>query len=278
MTSRYLTLTTLVVAPTLVASTAAADEASPKPPPGLTLPAGKLNVAVNLEIAMTADQVAKPISISPDVSYGVTSDLTVALVHSRFATTGFRAGVGGGLCVTGTDGGCAEVYDNVGVEGWYSLARGALAVAAGGGAHAVKLHDGFYDLKAGAKIRYAVIDKVALHVQTNLLIAVTKREDAAGARLNKDSLWVPVVVTYKATPELTVGLGSGIKGPLSGFGDAWQVSLGALITYAIDPATGVGASWIFGQVLSGATNPPAPGPAVEGFDFRGLQIWGTLMF
>lgn len=278
MTSKYLSLATLVVAPTLLAATAVADEAAPKPPPGLTLPAGKLNVAVNLEIEMTKDKVAKPVSISPDVSYGVTSDLTVALVHSRFATTGFRAGVGGGLCVTGTDKGCPEVYDNVGVEGWYSLARGRLAVAAGGGAHALRLNDGYYDLKAGAKIRYGLVDKVALHVQTNLLIALTKREDDAGARLNKDTLWVPVVATYQALPALTVGLGSGIKGPLSGFGDAWQVSLGALVTYAIDPATGVGASWIFGQVLGGASDPPAPAPAATGFDYRGLQIWGTRTF
>ena len=280
MLSTRLTLATLAVAPTLLSIPASADDAAPvaaAPAPGLTLPAGKVNLAVNLEIQMTADKVGKPVSVAPDVSYGVTPDLTVALVHSRFATSGFRAAVGGGLCVTGEDNGCPEVYDNVGVEGWYSLSRGQLAIAAGGGVHAVSLANDFYDLKAGAKLRYTM-DKVAVHALPSVFIALTEREDDAGARKNPDQLWVPVQLTYKATGEVTVGVGSGIKGPLSGFGDAWEVPLGAMATYAIDPVTTVGGSWVFGKLVGGAPNPPEPAPAATGVDYRGLQVWGSRTF
>ena len=266
-------------ADTAVAPTDAVATPAPKPPaPGLTLPKGKINVAVNLEVNMTADKVGKPISISPDVSYGVTPDLTVALVHSSFALTGFRAKAGAGICVTGTENGCSKVYDNVGAEAWYSVARGPTAVAVGGGVHAIRLDGGFYDLKVGAKLRHAM-GKIGVNVMPSLLIAMTERGEVNGVRVSPDSLWVPVLATYKATKEVTVGLGTGLKlVDLSAAGDSWEVSLGAVGTYAIDPTTTVGASWIFGKVLAGIDNPPDPAPAVKGLDFRGLQVWGAKTF
>jgi|JI10StandDraft_1071094.scaffolds.fasta_scaffold23748_4 hypothetical protein len=263
--------TTLLIATTtttLLATAAWADA----PKPGLTLPKGKLSVAVNLEIEMSADRVAKPISLSPDVSYGVTPDLTVALVHSRVGLTGFRAAVGGGLCLTGEDNGCVAVYNNVGAEGWYNVARGPLAAAVGAGFHATNLDAGFYHAKVGARVRYTA-GQLGVHFSPSVLIAAAKRDEGG-----VDSIWLPVQGTYKATPELTVGVGTGIKGPLDGFGDAWQVPVGVMGTYAIDPATTVGASWVFGQLLGGATNPPDPAPPVKGVDYRGLQIWGARTF
>ncbi len=85
--------------------------------------------------------------------------------------------------------------------------------------------------------------------------------------------------TAEANQALTVGLGTGLKAlDLSAFGDSWEVSLGAVATYAIDPATTVGASWIFGKVVAGYDNPPDPAPAVKGLDFRGVQVWGAKTF
>ncbi|MEZ4401161.1 MAG: hypothetical protein R3B06_14140 [Kofleriaceae bacterium] len=254
---------------------AAAEEAAR--PPGLTLPAGKLNVMVNLEVEMSADRVAKPLALSPDVAYGVTPDLTVALVHSKFGLTGFRAAAGGGLCVTGTDGGCARVYNNVGGEAWYNVARGQLAAAVGGGVHATSFEAGFVDAKLGARLRWTA-GKVALSASPSVELALTKRDDGAGNRLNKDRLWLPVLAMYKATPALQVGAGTGLKAPLTGFADAYQIPLGVTATYAFDPATSVGAAWVFGAVVGGATNPPAPAPGVKGLDVRGLQVWGSRTF
>jgi len=256
---------------------ALADEPAAPPAPAAPgqLAAGKLNLAVNLEVNMSADLVAKPLSIAPDVAYGVTPELTVMLVHSRYGITGFRATAGGGLCLTGTDGGCPKVYDNVGAEAWYDVARGPTAVSVGGGFHAISFDRGFYDLKVGAKLRHTH-GTISIITLPSVLVAATKRSDMVK---NKDSLWIPVVGMYKATPELSVGLGTGIKAQdLSAFGDSWEVSLGALATYAIDPATTVGGSWIFGKVLAGVDNPPSPAPAVKGLDFRGLQVWGARTF
>jgi hypothetical protein len=100
-----------------------------------------------------------------------------------------------------------------------------------------------------------------------VFIAVTERsaETAMGTRVFPDRLWLPVQAMYRVTDPLTLGLGSGIKGPLQGFGDAWEVPLGCMAQYAIDPSLGVGASLVFGKVLGGADG--------TGFDSRGVQAW-----
>ena len=134
--------------------------------------------------------------------------------------------------------------------------------------HALNLDAGFYGAKLGARLRHTH-GKLAVHTLPSLIVAVTKREDDTGARLNKDTLWIPVQLTYKATPALTAGFGTGVKGPLSGFGDGWQVPLGVMATYAIDPDTTCGASWVFGQAFAGTA---------DGFDQRGLQVWVTRLF
>ncbi len=251
----------------------AAPAPAPAPPPGITLAKATINIAVNLELNVSAEAVGKPVSIAPDVSYGVSDDLTVALVHSTFATTGFRAKAGGALCLTGKDNGCVGVYNNVGAEAWYSLARGPLAVAAVGGFHALNLDAGFYDLKVGAKLKYTA-GKVAVISQPSVLVGLTKRK-VADVATNKDTLWIPVQVTYKVSAPVTVGVGSGLKGPLQGFGDGWQVPLGFMGQYAVNKQLGVGLSWTFGALVGGATNLPDPAPAAKGIDPRGLQLWAS---
>jgi len=259
----------LTVTSLLAAGTASAER------PHLTLPKGSVQVAANLEINMSADAVAKPLSLAPDVGYGLSDDLTLALVHSRYAITGLRANAGGGLCLSGSDGGCVAVYNNVGAEAAYDLGQEGLGLAAVAGFHALNLDAGLHALKIGVRVRYPA-GKLAINAAPSLLIAVTKREDDAGNRLNKDTLWVPVQATYKATPEVTVGVGTGLKGPLSGFGDAWQVPLGFMVQYAFDKQLGVGASWVFGQLVGGAA--PAPAPDPTGTELRGPQLWATYTF
>lgn len=127
-------LTALVLAAPLASTAVAA--------PPLTLPAGKLNVALNAELGMNDGAAAEPISLSPDVSYGVSDALTA-----------------------------------------------------------------------------------------------------------------------------TKTLGSGIKGPVQGFGDAWEVPLGFMGQYAVDPSLGLGASLVFGKVVGGAD--------ATGFDYRGVQLWAS---
>lgn len=262
-----------VVAGALLESLAVARaQAAPPRPASLTLPAGKLNVIATVEVDATAAKAGKPTSLAPDVSYGVSESLTVSLLHSTFALTGFRGSAGRGLCLTGEDKGCVKPYNNVGAEALYSLARGPLALAVNAGVHATNLDAGFYAAKAGLRLR-AQRGALSLTVAPSALVALNKR-DATPA--NKDQVFIPVLAMYKAAPTMSFGFGSGVKGPLDGLGDAWEVSLGALVTYAVSPRLGLGTSLVFGKLWGGADDPPAPAAPAVGPRYRAVQVWASV--
>jgi hypothetical protein len=260
----------------VLSSTTAIADSEPPPasitrsaPGSLALPHGKLSIALTFEIESTADRFGEPVAIAPDVSYGATDRLTVSVVHSKFATTGFRAVTGGGICLGDA---CPQVYNNVGAEALYALRTGPLAVAAVGGMHAMDLDRGFYDLKLGGRVRYTA-GRAAVIASPSVLLAVTERTDEMDTRQNRDLYYVPVLATYKLVPALTAGLGSGVKGSLNDLGGSWELPLGVVATYAIDRRVTVGASFVFGKLLGGADDPPAPAPAATGADYRGAQLW-----
>jgi hypothetical protein len=274
---RHPLVVTLLLATTPAIADEAIDstrrEASPPRSPAvasLALPAHKLSLALTAEIETGAGKLGEPVALAPDVAYGVTRDLTVSLVHSKFAVTGFRAVTGGGFCLGG-DAACPHVYNNAGAEALYSLRRGPFAVAAIGGAHAMDFDAGFVDAKLGLRARYAH-GRASLLASPSVLIALTERTDAMGARRNKDLLYVPVLASYKLIDPLAIGIGSGVKGSLTQLGSTWEVPLGVVASYAVDPSITIGASFVFGKLIGGADD-PAMGPPATGADFRGTQLW-----
>lgn len=220
---------------------------------------------------MAKDAVAKPLSIAPDVSYGVIKDLTLSVIHSTFGTTGFRGGTGDGLCVTGASNGCPHVYNNVGGEALYSLAEGDAPIAAVVGLYSLDLDHSFVDLKVGLKTKFTD-GAFALLFNPSIYFGLNKREAMTP---NADQLYLPVGLSYKVSQPLTVGIGSGIKGPandFSRFGKAWLVPLGANALVTINPSIAVGAAFTFGK-LYGAPALSDATPSQTGADFRAIHIW-----
>ena len=250
------------------------------PPPSMTLKQGGLLVMLNIEINMTNKSEFKPTSIAPDISYGVTDDLTVALIHSNAAMTGFRGAAGAGVCITGDMNGCPVVYENFGLEGLYSFMKGPFAIAGNLGLLGLSLKPASpsaydFDIKAGAKMRYTA-GKIYVLFLPSVWIGLTNREvDVAGmsVKLNRDQLWLPASVWFKALPVLDIGLATGIKGPLDNFGGEFTIPLGVLATYAITKQIGVGVSWVFGKVAGGDDVVDAMGNKTTGFDARAMHVW-----
>lgn len=249
---------------------ASAEVEERPPPPGLTLPRGASSLGLTVEIDASADRVGEPTSIAPDVALGVTSDLTIALVHSTFATTGFRGGAGRGACVSGTSGGCPRVYDNAGLEAHYGLRRGAVALALVGGAHALSLDAGHHGVKLGGRIRVAQ-GRLTLASSPALYLAATERGAAAGA--NRDRYWLPVAASYGIVPALSVGVVTGLKGTMQSAGDTYEIALGATLQGAPSRRVALGASWVHGKLVAG--DAALPGGA-RGRDSRAVQVWLTL--
>jgi len=248
----------------LVCAAAATADAAP----GLTLDPGQLFVQLDLELNASSGMVGKPVSIAPDVSIGATPDLTFSLVHSTYGTTGFRGGTGDGLCVTGTSGGCPHPYNNVGGEALYSIIKGDAAMALVAGVYSLDLADSWVDLKVGFKTKLAS-GPVALTINPAVYAALDKRD---GTAPNLDQLYLPIGLSYKLSPVVTAGIGSGIKGPLGGFsrfGDKLNIPLGVNAVVTIDPALAIGASFTFGKLVGGTALPET----ATGADYRGIHVW-----
>src|SRR5439155_11795359 len=129
-------------------------------------------------------KVGTPAALAPDVWYGASDDFTIGVVHSKFATTGFRGSAGNALCVTT---GCASLYNNVGVEGWGAVLRGRFALVVGGGLDAVAIDKGYYAGKLGFKARVA-FGRVSLATTPSVLIALNERDSKPPSL---DQLYVP---------------------------------------------------------------------------------------
>jgi hypothetical protein len=240
-------------------------------PTKLTLKPGGLFVQLDLELNLARGAALKPFSIAPDVSVGATSDLTLSVVTSTFGTSGFRGGTGSGLCVTGTSGGCPHPFNNIGGEAVYSLAEGDAAIAAVGGLYSLNLDQSFVDLKLGAKMKYS-FGAVSLLFNPSVYVGMNRRDAMTP---NTDQLYLPVGLTYRVATPLTVGVGSGLKGPLANFtnfGDKFVVPLGFNAVLTINPAFAVGSSFTFGK-LTGAAALSNATPPGTGTDFRAVHIW-----
>ncbi len=246
-----------------VAARADEDDDTTPPKPGVTLPKGAINIFATFEANLSTDRAFKPFSLAPDISYGVTDDLTVALIHSTFAITGFRGGAGAGFCLAGEDNGCASVYNNVGVDALYSLTRGGLALAALGGVHALSLDPFQLSVRAGLRGRLTS-GNLIIGFSPSIFAGVTDRD--AG---NKEFIWVPIFLGYRATPKVIAAVGTGIKGPLDGFGDAWTVALVPQVLYSLSAKIGLGISFAMPRILGAGALPDAQ----KGIDFRFLQAW-----
>ena len=235
----------------------------PPPAPGVTLPAGALQLTLTFEANLSKDAVFEPFSIAPDVAYGLTSDLTLQLVHSTVAVTGVRGIAGSGLCLAGEEDGCPDVYRNVGLEGIYSLLRGSFAAGAVLGLHLNPVSDPtVLFIKLGARMR-TVVSPVIITFNPSVLIAANER-DRTGVN---DSLFLPFSFGVMPIPILTLGMFTGTRiTDLGHSGDTWGIPLGFFETLKLAPPLVLGASFVFSTVAGGeAVN--------DGFENRALQVW-----
>jgi hypothetical protein len=241
----------------------------PKPPaPGVTLAQGAVNVVMTLEMSLTADTAAVPASLAPDISAGVTKDLTLSIVHSGAAMTGFRGGAGAGFCFTGDGPGrCKTSYAGGGVEALYSLTRGTFALGANAGILVTALDPTREDLKLGLKSKISLGPTTSVVLNPSVWLALNDRTDAMAP--HEDQLLLPIGITQKVTQQFSLGVGTGIRGPLKHLGTHYAIPAGVVAQFALDSHVTFGSSFVFGRIVGGEglMNPDA------GTDSRALQMW-----
>lgn len=240
---------------------------------GFTLPKGKVLLNVFLPIDLSTDAVGKPIDLSPDIWYGVTDDLTLGLVHSGEGETGFiGSSLGRSLCLTGTDNGCAHVYNNVGIDARYRLMK---PLALDAGLYINSISDPFQlDLKIGIDGRWLFANgKLALEAQPSLLIGLTNRTPDTGTGVvtsanNEEFLYVPLTASYEVAPKLALALQLGLVLPFADAGDGWAIPISIAARYAATPQLGLGLAFTFPDAIGGNSTG----------DLRDLTLGGTYAF
>ncbi len=237
------------------ASVSADGEGQPTGSDQVTMPKGRLLVNAFVEINLSTDAAFKPVSISPDLWYGVTDDLTLGLVHSTIGASGVIGGVGDALCITGSSNGCASVYSGVGIDARYRL-KGAWAFD--GGLFVNDFDPFALALKVGVLGRHRLGDKFALEVQPSLFIGLTERDT------NKEALSIPVTAGYALTPAVTGYLQLAFATPFEGAGDAWVLGASLGARYRVSDHLDLGLAFSLPALAGGADG--------TGADFRSLTL------
>lgn len=197
----------------------------------LTLASSMLEIRGDtLRVNLSDGAFAEPISIAPDVYFGVTDLFTVGVTHET------------GFCLTGEEGGCARTYDDIGLDAIYALMRaGSLQAAVHGGLVSHRFSDPFAGgLRAGLRAR-VIAGQVAVVVDPTLDIELFERDLVA------DVLRVPVDIQYQLEAQTMVFVTSGIEGPLDGFGDGYRIPIGLGVLFAVNERLDLGAELRLGN-------------------------------
>lgn len=254
----------------------------PPPPPAakteegptgerVVLPAKRLYGRALLELELSKDTAFDPVSLAPDLYYGVSADFTVGLVHSSLGATGIIGSAGDSLCFTEA---CSGVYRNFGLDGRYHFASGQVAAAANFGLYAGDLDPFQLKLKLGVVGRYrpSPTSKLAVDFAPALFIGITEREpEMLGQLGNKEVLVAPVTALYAVTPEVTALIQTGIAIPFEAAGDAYFVPLSLGASYAVNKQVSIEGAFSLLHLLGGSA-------LLTGVDARSLTIGGGYAF
>jgi hypothetical protein len=208
---------------------------------GVQGPAGMLSARLLVDVNMSADLVGKPISLAPDLYYGVTDKLQLGLLHD--GPMGWQARPGLGLCLTGKDNGCPRVYDNVGFDMMYGLIFGALHLSAHGSLFVTSFDPSTTSLALGVAGKVHFSERVAVLFDPKIAIALSDRGT------NDDALYIPLELEYQLGAPTTFKVLSGISGSLSKLGDTYQAPLGLGLVQNLTTHVDLGARFSFDNLL-----------------------------
>jgi hypothetical protein len=245
-------------------------------PNSLVMPKGKFLLDAFLEINLSSGEAFKPVSISPDLWYGVTDDLTLGLVHSTTGATGFIGGIEDSLCIVGTSNGCEHFYPDVGIDARYRLMR---PLALDVGLYAVDTDPFQLAIKIGISGRWAW-NRLSVEAQPNIFIGLTNRNPPApmmmmgmnagpAAQPNTELLSVPITVAYLVAPRFDIALQPGLVLPFTDTGNTWEIPLSIAVRFAATPRFGIGLAFTFLDLIGGGD---------DGADQRSLTLGGTYAF
>jgi opacity protein-like surface antigen len=206
----------------------------------MTLPGGKAMFNVIGEANMGKKAVGKPLSIAPDLWFGLHDRLTFGIYHSGRAATGFLSGFGTGLCFRGGGdmGACAlglgDVYTFAGSEARIGLTEGGFAVALVLGGQARAFDPKLVLSGKGGFIARINSKRLAIELAPMAFIGLTQRK-VGGMDFNQDEIAVPLTIYLRFASSFSLALQGGITSTLKKFGDNYRIPAAAGIAWWVTP-------------------------------------------
>lgn len=196
----------------MLCGTAAADP--------VVLDRGELHAALTVESNLApSGGTGKPLSIAPDVWYGVTDELTLGLIHSNASLDHIQPGAS--LCVRTDDFICRDAYRGSGLDALYRLLPGQLAVAARARVLIRDIDPWKPAVTLGALARWRQ-GRYEVSADPYLQLGLTNRSLG-----NRAELWVPVVASISPVCRWWIDLHTGWNSDWAIITeDGWHVPVG----------------------------------------------------
>lgn len=209
---------------------------------GLQSPAGMISARVLLDINLAADRGGEPISLAPDIFFGVTDRFQIGVVHQ--GPKGWQTPPGPGLCLTGEDGGCPDgVYDNIGLDVMYGLAFEQLHMSLHSSVFVPTFDPFESNLALGVAAKAHLSPHAAVFLDPKIAIALTDRD------IQDDAFYMPVEIAYQVGAQTTFKLLTGLFGGLSRFGDTYEIPVGIGVVRNLNEHFDLGARFSFDNLL-----------------------------
>jgi hypothetical protein len=241
----------------------------------VTMPAKRLFLHANFELGLSKGAAGDPISVSPDLWYGVNDKITVGIAHSSMGVTGFMGGQGSALCLAGDA--CASVYDGFMIDGRYQLTTGKVSVAGNLGLGALATDPFQLAAKLGVVGRWrpSPTSKLAVDFQPAVFFGITEREGATPmmgvtATSNKETVVAPATLLFGLNKNLSLALQTGFIFALSDPGATFLVPVSVGASYWLNHQIVVDAAFSLPGLLGG--------DAATEFDARTFTLGGGYAF
>jgi hypothetical protein len=207
----------------------------------LVLAPGQCQATLVIESNESARRRFEPLSLAPDLHCGIWPRVVLGVTHSARSLS--RVDSGGGLCLSGEDGGCASLYDSTALDALAHLRGGAAAVAARARLVAASYAPFKPSLRVGAlaRVRHG---RVALLIDPHVVIGLANRD-----RGNRDQLNLPARGQLHIGSRVLLMFESGVRGELAVFGDAFAVPIGTGVEVSTAPAWDIGLEAAFPRLL-----------------------------
>jgi len=207
----------------------------------LVLDAGQLDAQLTAEINVSSLLVGKPLSLAPDVWYGVTPALTIGVIHSDSSID--RLGPGASFCVNTQPILCPDRYHGSGLDALYLITSGSFAAAAHVRLLVRELHPFEPAVTGGATLRWQR-GRWSISGDPYLQIGLDNLD-----RGNRAELWLPITLAVQPIQHVALELLTGWNSDLAIARDGYNVPGGIRVRARPTAHVDAGATFGFLSIL-----------------------------